>query len=53
MPHKKQSGEQYEESGRKEQQVEVVEASARSYNTRPARRNNYALLDDSFSCICI
>ena len=43
-PHKKQSSEQYEEV---EQQV--VEAPAGNYNTRRARRINYARLDDPFS----
>ena len=43
---KKRCNEQYEEI---EQQQEVVEASAKSYNTRRARRNIYARLDDPFS----
>jgi len=47
-PRKKQSSELlYEEI--EEQQQEVVEASASSYNTRRARRSNYAQLDDPFS----
>jgi len=44
-PRKKQSSEQYEEV----EQHEVVEAPAGSYNTRRARRINYARLDDPFS----
>jgi hypothetical protein len=32
-----------------QQQEEVVEASARRYNTRHAKRNNYTQLGDPFS----
>jgi hypothetical protein len=32
-----------------QQRKEVAEASASSYNTRRARRSNYALLDDPYS----
>jgi hypothetical protein len=38
-PRKKQSSEQYEEI--EQQQEDVVEASARSHNTRRARRSMY------------
>ena len=47
-PRKKQSSELLHEEI-EGQQEEVVEASANSYNTRRARRSNYAQLDDPFS----
>src|SRR5437762_1423273 len=55
---KKQGNEQlHEEMGqqrqqkevRQQQRKEVAEASGSSYNTRRARRSNYALLDDPYS----
>jgi len=48
QPRKKQSSEPLYEEIEQEQQ-EVVEASASSYNTRRARRSNHARLDDPFS----